>query len=292
MILLKEQEEPPEILPSKTIYCSFPANNCQNSACGQNTRECWVLFVLGQSHFPVYLNDKIFLLVLCKVESEALKAVLVGLESAAAAASAGEWSGLLPSSEPASELSIAVLPKARSRGWDCGLPPLIVSLARWALQLRRRRLLMAVWISCCFYPRGEAVCSTGVKDERQMTQTPFCSFLRGYIQPPRAPTRLLRALPPVQEGHSLLAEACSRRSGLPKSPPSAAADTRGGGWQVICCWCFPIAILAFMLLNRNSTSYVFAVRKGVCVACACCQRSASTAVSWLPGLGDCVLQQQ
>lgn len=38
-IFLKEQEESPEILFSKTPYCTFLGNNCQISACGLNTRE-------------------------------------------------------------------------------------------------------------------------------------------------------------------------------------------------------------------------------------------------------------
>ena len=114
MILLKRQEESPEILSSKTIYCISSANTCQNSACGQNTREYWVLFVLRQSHFSIYLNYKIFLLFLVQSWIWSPK-VLLRLKSAAVAASAGEQFGLLHFSVPASELNIAVVWKVCCR---------------------------------------------------------------------------------------------------------------------------------------------------------------------------------
>lgn len=172
MILLKEQEESLEIFSSKTIYCTFPANNCQNSACGQNSREYWVLFVLGQSYFSISLNYKIFLFFLCKVESEALKAELVALKGTAVAASAGERFGLLRSSVPASERNTAMVLKVRCRvsmlrvgPWvtaphpQFGMTGLATSSAQpawWRFEFHVSFTLKA----------KHMLCSTGVKGER------------------------------------------------------------------------------------------------------------------------------
>lgn len=172
MILLKEQEESLEILSSKTIYCTFLANNCQNSARGQNTREYRVLFVARQSHFSIYLNYKIFLLFLCKVESEALKPELVGLKGTAVAASAGERFGLLRSSVPASEWNTAMVlkvccrvstvrvglwvPASHPQLGKTGLATSSAQPAWWRFEFHVSFTLKA----------KHMLCSTGVKGER------------------------------------------------------------------------------------------------------------------------------
>lgn len=142
MILLKKQEESPEILSFKTIYCNFPAHNCQNSACGQNTREYWVLFVVRQSHFFCLRKLPDFPVVFVQSWIWSPKGSAGGTKKCCCCSlSRGVvWSAPLfcasLRTEHCGSVSRCAGESAQS-GWGCGLLCLILSLARWALQLHQ-----------------------------------------------------------------------------------------------------------------------------------------------------------